>query len=153
MHSNMIFADAAAAVTATPVSSTPAQIQAAPAAPQVQTTMTVQAPSAAPEQAAAQKQPGGDWTFMIIMVVVLVAMVYLSYRTNAKEKKRRQQMMDSLRRGSAVVTAGGIHGEVVEVKDDVVQVKIASNTVITVSKVAITSVSSDNAQPAEVAKK
>ena len=76
------------------------------------------------------------------MILIMVVMFYLMFRGQKKEQKRRQEMLNAVKRGDKVVTAGGIHGEVVEIHDETFVVKVAENVLMTFSKAAITSVPS-----------
>lgn len=69
-------------------------------------------------------------------------MYLLILRPQAKKQKERQKMLDSVKKGDDVVTAGGIHGKVVAVKDDnkVLIVKISDNVKIDVDRTAISNI-------------
>ena len=49
----------------------------------------------------------------ILMVVGLVVVFYLMYRSNKKQEKETQNMRDSLEVGDEITTIGGICGTVV----------------------------------------
>ena len=51
----------------------------------------------------------------ILMVVGLVVVFYLMYRSNKKQEKETQNMRDSLEVGDEITTIGGIVGEIVKV--------------------------------------
>jgi len=82
------------------------------------------------------------------MIVLLVVMFYLMYRGQKKEQKRRQEMLTAIKKGDHIVTIGGIHGEVVEIKDDAFVVKVAQGVDMTFSKAAIASTPNSAAQGA-----
>ena len=77
---------------------------------------------------------------MLPMIVVFAVIIYLMYRSQKKEQKRRAEMIDSIKAGDQVLLAGGIFGEVVSVKDDQFVVKIADNVRINVVKTAVSTV-------------
>ena len=54
-----------------------------------------------------------------------------------KREKKRVQMIENLKAGDRVVTNGGIHGQVVGVADGIIQLRIAEQVKIDVSKNAI----------------
>ena len=92
---------------------------------------------------AAQPQPqGGIGSFMgmLPMILIIAAMFYLMWRGQAKERKKREAMLTSIKSGDKVITIGGIHGTVVEVKNDGFVIKIADNVKIEVTKNAVGSV-------------
>lgn len=76
-------------------------------------------------------------------IVLMVAIFYfLLYRPQKKQQKRRKEMLDGLQKGNRVVTIGGIYGQIVDIKEDVVKLKIADHVEIEVSRAAINTNSS-----------
>ena len=54
-----------------------------------------------------------------------------------KKQEVVKQMQSNLKKGDRVVTIGGIHGKVIEVKADKVVLKVSNNSEITVDNTAI----------------
>ena len=54
----------------------------------------------------------------IIMILPIVVMMVFMSRSQKKQQKERQALMDSIVPGSRVVTIGGLHGVVSEVNKD-----------------------------------
>ena len=96
--------------------------------------------------ALAQDQPaqpggGGFLVNVLPMMLIMFAIIYfLMIRPEQKKQKERQSMMSKLQKGDKVLTIGGLHGTVTNVKDNVVMVRIADNTVVEVAKTAVSSV-------------
>ncbi len=110
-----------------------------------QTATATSATSAAPAAGApaAQPQPQGGlsgFMGMLPMILIIAAMFYLMWRGQAKERKKREAMLTSIKSGDKVITIGGIHGTVAEVKNDGFVIKIADNVKIEVTKNAVGSV-------------
>ena len=85
-----------------------------------------------------QGEAGGGGTSMLIMLVAIFAIFYfLMIRPESKRRKERQEMIDSLQRGDKVVTIGGLYGDVQDVHDDRVVIKIAEGLKVEVAKTAI----------------
>jgi len=85
---------------------------------------TPAAPGAAGTPAPAQKpgQPPFDiFMFMIPLLVIFILMTVMSGR---REKKKRQELMSSLKKGDYVLTIGGVLGDVIELRDDEVVLKV-----------------------------
>ena len=80
--------------------------------------------------------------FLFLMAGLLAFMVITQVWAGRKEKRRRAEMLGSLKRHDRVVTVGGIIGHVVEVRDDEVVLKIdeATNTKIRVTRASVQSV-------------
>ncbi|KAJ67398.1 preprotein translocase subunit YajC [Enterococcus faecalis] len=55
---------------------------------------------------------------MLIMLLVIVAMYFYLFRTQKKQQKERQDFLNNLQPGDAVVTIGGLHGVIYEISSD-----------------------------------
>ena len=110
---------------------------AAAPAPTQTTNTTAPAPGGtpAPEQGAL-----GGLMGMLPMILIIAAMFYLMCRGQAKERKKREAMLSSIKAGDRIVTIGGMYGTVVEVKNEGFIIKIADNVKIEVTKSAVGSV-------------
>lgn len=60
----------------------------------------------------------GNYSFLIMMVVLFVGMYFLMIRPQKKQQKKDQEMRDNTQVGDEVTTIGGIMGRVVTVKED-----------------------------------
>lgn len=90
-----------------------------------------------------QTPPGGGFAFGSILPMLLVMFVVIYFfmiRPEQKKQKEKQSMLNNLKKGDKVLTIGGIHGTVGSVKDDGVMLKVGENTVIKVSRSAISTV-------------
>ncbi|WP_297966233.1 preprotein translocase subunit YajC [uncultured Anaerovibrio sp.] len=68
-------------------------------------------------------------------IILMVILFYvLLYRPQKKQQERQQEMVSKLRRGTKVVTRGGIFGKVDLVKDNTVMLEVADGVVIEVAK-------------------
>ena len=62
---------------------------------------------------------GGNMTYTIIMLVLMLGIFYfMLIRPENKRKKEQEQLRSSLKNGDQITTIGGITGTVVNVKDD-----------------------------------
>ena len=79
---------------------------------------------------------------LVIPFALLAAVFYFFImRPQKKQQRETQQMRDSIARGDTVVTAGGIVGVVITVKDDMVLLESSGDkTKIQVQKWAISSI-------------
>lgn len=80
---------------------------------------------------------GSAMGFIPMMVVMFVVMYFFILRPQQKKQKEAREMMDNLKKGDKVTTSGGIIGTVLNVKDDVVLLKVSENTKIEFRKAAI----------------
>lgn len=74
----------------------------------------------------------------IIYIVLLFGLLYfLMIRPQQQRQKKHQEMIRGLKVNDKVVTAGGILGTVVKVKEDTLVLRVADNVRIEVLKTAI----------------
>ena len=74
-------------------------------------------------------KPGSQWTGIIMIVVMAVAMYFLMIRPQKKKQKEEQEMRDSIQIGDEVTTIGGIIGRVVTVKEDSIVIETGADRV------------------------
>ena len=80
--------------------------------------------------------------YIAFLVAIFVIFYFFMIRPQNKKRKELQNMRESLKKGDSVVTIGGIHGKVVEVKETTIVLSVDTNTKIKVDK---SSVSMDEA--------
>ncbi len=71
------------------------------------------------------------------IIIIFVIFYFLLIRPQQKKQAEHQKMISELKKNDEVVTMGGIHGVIVNVKDDAVVVKIADNVKVEVQKNSI----------------
>lgn len=82
-----------------------------------------------------QQAQGGSGLSSIIMIVALFAIFYFfMIRPQQKRQKEIKKFRESLGKGDSVVTAGGIHGKIRDIKEDSFIVEIADGVRIRVDK-------------------
>jgi preprotein translocase subunit YajC len=65
---------------------------------------------------------------------------FLLIRPQQKRAKQHRELVNNLKSGEAVVTAGGIHGKITAVEDTVVTLEIANGVKIKLNRGSITEV-------------
>ncbi len=78
---------------------------------------------------------------LIPLVLMFAIFYFLLIRPQQKKAKEHRAMMDSLKKGDQVVTAGGIHGKIIAVEEAVVTLEIATGVNIKVNKGHIATIS------------
>jgi len=73
-------------------------------------------------------------------ITIFVVMIFFLFRSQHKENKRKQEMISNIKTGDKVITGGGIHGIIANVKEHTFIVKIADNVKIEVNKTGVSSV-------------
>ena len=81
---------------------------------------------------------GGGITGLLPIVGMIAIFYFLIIRPQQKQQKRLREMRSSLERGDRVVTGGGIHGVISNLRSDVVTVKIADGVKIDVDRNSLT---------------
>ena len=61
--------------------------------------------------------PGGQFAPLLMMVVFIAIFYFLLIRPQQAQKKKHEDALRAIKRGDQIVTAGGIIGEVVHVKE------------------------------------
>jgi preprotein translocase subunit YajC len=93
---------------------------------------------------------GTGSTLFFIGQFVLIGLIFyfLIIRPQQKRAKAHRAMIDAVKRGDQVVTAGGIVGKVTKVDDRMVEVEIATGVKVRVIKSTLTDVDTGAAKPA-----
>jgi len=74
------------------------------------------------------------WPFMLIGVAI---MYFFIIRPSAKEQKEQKSFSSNLKKGSKVITIGGVHGTIASLEEEKLTLLIAPKTIITVQRSAI----------------
>jgi len=77
---------------------------------------------------------GFDWTIIIFLVLIFGIFYFLLIRPQRKRQKEHQQLVEELRRGDKVITAGGIYGVIESVSEESIVIKVESGTTIRVAR-------------------
>jgi preprotein translocase subunit YajC len=84
---------------------------------------------------------GGDaGSFLITLmplILIFVVFYFLLIMPQQKKAKEHKQMLFDLKKGDSVVTAGGIHGTIVGVSDQVFTIDLGEKIKVKVSKDSI----------------
>ena len=83
--------------------------------------------------------PGADFSFFIPMIAIFLIFYLLLIRPQQRRQKDHEKQLAAIERGDSVVTAGGIHGKVTGVTDDVLTVEIANNVRIKLNRSGVAS--------------
>lgn len=94
---------------------------------------------AAAQQTAPQ---GGGLQFLVSMALVFGVFWFLMVMPQRKQQKQRQAMLSNLKKGDKIVTIGGIHGEIVELDDEDIKLRVADKTEIKFTRNAVARVKS-----------
>jgi preprotein translocase subunit YajC len=92
---------------------------------------------------AANGQPSPVFVQPLIFLAIGLIFYFIVFLPNKKRQKAVQDMLNNLKTGDKVITSGGIFGVVAGIKDDRIQLKVADQVKIEISKSAIVSKQSE----------
>lgn len=81
--------------------------------------------------------PGGPFSMLMPLAIVVVIMYFLVFRPQQQELKAHEKLLASLVKGDEVVTSAGLYGTVHEVQDAVIVVEIADRVRVKIDKSAV----------------
>ena len=93
---------------------------------------------------AANGQPSPVFVQPLIFLAIGLIFYFIVFLPNRKRQKALQDMLNNLKNGDKVITSGGIFGVVAGIKDDRIQLKVADQVKIEISKSAIVSKQSED---------
>ncbi len=85
----------------------------------------VEVPATGSEAGGTAAKPSGGMNFLMPMLLIFGIFWVVMIGPERKNRKRREQMISSLKKGDRVLTTSGMLGEVREVRDSVVTLEIA----------------------------
>ena len=103
----------------------------------------------APGGDGAAAQGGGGYQGIIMMVVIFAIFYFIMIRPQQKKMKEHKIMLDAIKKGDEIVTAGGIYGTVEGVNTDTLTIKIAEGVKVKVTRGSV----GDVVKPEEGSKK
>lgn len=89
------------------------------------------------QQPEAPKSPLDGWMNIIFIVAAIAIIYFMMIRPQSQQRKKQSSFADSLKKGGRIVTVGGIHATIVEVKEKEIDIIIAPKTVVTIQRESI----------------
>lgn len=80
---------------------------------------------------------------LILLVFMFAIFYFLLIRPQQKKAKEHRALLEALKKGDQVVTAGGMHGKVTALDDQVVTLEIAPGVNVRINKGYIASIKQD----------
>ena len=91
--------------------------------------------------------PGaGGFSSIFLMVAIFAIFYFFMIRPQMKRQKEIKKFREALQTGDKVITSGGIHGKIKELKDDYVMLEIASNVIVKIDKGSVFATAADTQQ-------
>lgn len=95
-----------------------------------------------------QSEPSA-FTSMLPLLVIGVIFWFLLIGPERKRRKKQQQMITALKKGDEVITTAGLYGEVVQIQDQVVTLKVAEGVRMKFSLQAVQGLVGGEEEPAK----
>ncbi len=92
--------------------------------------------------------PQQQYTTFIPLLLFLVVMYFLIYRPQATQARRRREMLGKLREGDRVLTVGGLHATILDVKEETLTLELAPNVKVKADRGAVQAVRGRQSKPA-----
>ena len=74
------------------------------------------------------------WPMLIFLVVIFAMFYFVMIRPQRKRQKEQQAMMEGLKKGNRIITAGGIYGTIESVSEDTLVIKVEGGTTLRVAR-------------------
>lgn len=80
---------------------------------------------------------GGGWQQFIPLILIILVFYFFMIRPQVKKQKKQRKFKENISKGDRIVTIGGIHGKIVEMKDDSVVIEVGGGNKLKIEKAAI----------------
>ena len=87
--------------------------------------------------------------FLYVLIVIGILFWFVSIQPQRRRQRAHMAMQDAVVEGVEIITAGGLHGTVVEAGETIVSIEIAPGTVVRVDRRAVAAVVPPEEEPGE----
>ena len=74
---------------------------------------------------------------LIMFGMIFAVMYFFMIRPQIKKQKKENEYRSNLKKGDRVITIGGIHAKITEVKDETLLVEVTSGVFLKIEKTAV----------------
>jgi preprotein translocase subunit YajC len=85
-------------------------------------------------------QQGDAFGFLLPMIIIFAAFYFLMIRPQQKKQKAHTELVNNLKAGDEILTAGGILGVITGISEHYAIVKISDNTEVKIQKSSVAQV-------------
>lgn len=85
----------------------------------------------------AQEKGAGGPNMLLMMGLMFVVIYFFMIRPQSKRQKEERKFREEIQKGLKIVTTGGIHGKIVELKDSVLIIETEGGNRLKIEKTAI----------------
>ncbi len=99
-------------------------------------------------QPPAQGGEGGSiWSMALMFGSIIAIFYFMIIRPQQKRTKERDKLLDSIKKGDKIITAGGMHGTVIGLEDKTVLIQIADNVKVKLERSSVSVVNKVGEMP------
>lgn len=84
-----------------------------------------------------QGNESGGFSFLIMIILMILVFYFFMIRPQARKAKEQKKFRDSLKKGDRIITIGGIHGKILEVRDDTLIIQTEGDCRLKIEKSAV----------------
>ena len=81
--------------------------------------------------------PSSGMSSLIMFAMIFAVMYFFMIRPQIKKQKKERQYRSALKKGNKVVTIGGVHGKIMDIKEDTFIIEVHGGSSLKVEKSAI----------------
>jgi preprotein translocase subunit YajC len=78
--------------------------------------------------------------FLYVLIVLAILFWFIAIQPQRRRQRAHLAMQDAVTEGIEIITAGGLHGTIVEATDSIVRIEVAPGTVVRVDRRAVAAV-------------
>ncbi len=80
---------------------------------------------------------GGMFTSFFPLILIFIIFYFLLIRPQQKKMRVHQKMLQGLKKGDRILTAGGIYGTIVNLKGNILELKISDEVKVQLARSAV----------------
>jgi preprotein translocase subunit YajC len=79
-------------------------------------------------------------SFLFVLIVLGVVFWFIAIQPQRRRQREHMAMQDAVAEGLEIITAGGLHGTVVEAGESVIRIEIAPDVIVRLDRRAVAAV-------------
>jgi len=80
---------------------------------------------------------GGGSSMLIMMLAMVAVFYFFMIRPQSKKAKEQKKYRENIKKGDRIVTIGGVHGKIVDVKETTFIIEVEGGGRLKIEKVAV----------------
>lgn len=84
-----------------------------------------------------QGEGGGGTQMLIMMALIVVVFYFFMIRPQMKKRKELVKFRGDLKQGDKILTIGGIHGKIADIKEDCIVIEVEEKMRLRIDKNAV----------------